>query len=125
MKHRKSALTNAKNFPYVPAKLVENKWRIYIEFWVWSFKENDLVRKRVSKLQGKTQAEKIRNAKTQIKELNRLLAMGYMLDRKPQEEALKKLTVHDGIKIAVNAKGKILGGKPNSHYASFQRVFEQ
>ena len=66
-------------FPYTAARLVESETDLYIIYYVWSVQKKAKVRKRVA-LSGQTPAEKRKDAKLLITEINRRLKEGWHID---------------------------------------------
>ena len=123
MSRKKGLLLNAKNYPYIPAKLAKNKWRIYIEYWVWSFEANELVRRRKSSFDGKTQQARLKDAKNQVHQINELLSTGYMVGNVPIFHKNQKVPTKTAFKIAIKAKQQATGVRSKEAYKSFQNIF--
>lgn len=123
MSRKKGTLLNAKNYPYVPAKLVQNNWRLFIEYWVWSFEKDDLVRRRKSGFEGTTQKDKIRDAKNQIHQINQLLSSGYMVGKGPGFPKDQKISMRKAFNIAVKGKQQTVGERGKQAYTSFRNIF--
>lgn len=70
-------------YPYKTAKFVEAK-KPYVEFWAWSETLNRLIRKRLYSIPGVTPKQIEKNGQNRAREINRLLALGYILD--PEEK---------------------------------------
>ena len=70
---------NKNEFSYTAARLVESETDLYIIYYVWSVQKKTKVRKRVA-LSGQTPAEKRKDAKLLIAEINRRLKEGWHID---------------------------------------------
>ncbi|QHV99638.1 tyrosine-type recombinase/integrase [Spirosoma endbachense] len=90
-------------YPNTLARLVESTTEPYVIFYVWDVQKKKKVRKRIS-LVGETNAEKLKDAKDIIKEVNRRLKEGWHVDEtlpEPVEQApvptpkLKEFTFED------------------------------
>lgn len=78
------------HYPYRMAEIKKSGDRTYIEFWAWSEAHNRLVRKRFYRFGGKTDKEKEKEAKKTAREVNRLLAQGFVLDPEVPGEVFPK-----------------------------------
>lgn len=61
-----------KPYPYKGAKVVQGE-RINVEFWVWDTSKNELARKRIYDISGKTKREKLKHARKLAMRINKLL----------------------------------------------------
>ena len=80
-----------KIYPFRKAKLQDCdgnlKKRWYVSFYVWDIQKNSLIRKREYSInEYKTKEERFAFAKQRIDSVNMLLAEGYHIDSRKQEE---------------------------------------
>lgn len=120
---RKGSLLNPKGFPYVPAKLKKNGWKILVEYYVYSLDKNDLVRKRVFKFLGETDQQRLKDAQSVVHNINRLLANGYMIGKAKAKAKTKTLSIKEGIEIGVKTKSQVIGKTAKGNYRSYMNVF--
>ena len=95
-----------KPYPYKKAKVYEGD-QIYIEFWAWSLKREDLARKRFFKIPGESKREKLQEARRLVKHINLLLKDGHILKDGSEDsdnDLLAPLGVLAAIKKALDAR---------------------
>ncbi|RZM24300.1 MAG: hypothetical protein EOO88_23295 [Pedobacter sp.] len=104
-------------FPYTPARLVENTDKPYVVYYAWDVQKKKKVRCRY-RVQGDTPQERAADAKAAIKEINKNLKDGWHIDvtlpkQKEVVESLpevlhKKITVHEAFQYYKQVKSKDL-----------------
>lgn len=113
---------NSKGYPYVPARLVEANWAWYIEYYVHSHEKGDLVRKRKRSIRGANDTEKRATARKIIKDLNVLLADGYMVGTGPKKKR-DSYTVGQAMRMAVEIKCASVGKRTQQRYKTMLNIW--
>lgn len=117
--------TNLAGYPFIPPKLVESNWKWYVEYWVYSFEKDGLVRKRIFKIPGESEAEKRSEANKICLEIYHLLSNGYMEGKESQPKPSKKLFIKDAFIKAAKIKSNQVGDRYVEKLRSCSNVFFQ
>ena len=105
---------------------IKKRW--YISFYVWDIQKNDIVRKREYSInQYKTKEERIAFANQRINSINNLLAEGFHIDARKNdevEEELKNLTtLEDALTKMLEIKKQSFRQSSYSSFSSVLKIF--
>ena len=112
-------------YPFRKASLQDCKGNIkkrwYISFYVWDTQKNDIVRKREYSInQYKTKEERYAFAKQRVESINTLLAEGFHIDSRKNDEVFEELknvtTLEDALKKILEIKKQSLREKSYGTY---------
>lgn len=120
-------LINVNGKPYKPAKFINGK-RPYIEYWMFHIEKGKAVRRRFYQIRGESAYKRREHAKVLIKQINKMLAEGYIFGNEiPEIEKTGVVTptLLKAFQQIVVLKQVQNGTRSAEAYRSFYNVFSE